>query len=175
MNAFDILILFILMYCLIRGLFRGLARELSSIVGVFGGFYAAYTYYPNVAAFLSKFILDKAYLNIASFLILFCGIFILISLTGRLITYFLKIAFLGWFDRFCGAVFGGIKGFLIISVLLITFAAFLPRGSPIIKGSLIAPYISLVSEELSRFVPKEMKKKFKGNIKGLKKGWQNQI
>jgi len=175
MNPFDILILFILLYCLIRGLFRGLARELSSIVGVFGGFYAAYTYYPNAAVLLSRFISDMAYLNIASFLIVFCGIFIIISLLGRLITFLLKIAFLGWFDRFCGAVFGGIKGFLIISVLLITFAAFLPRGSPIIKNSLTAPYISLVSEELSRFVPKQMKNKFKGNIKGLKKGWKNQI
>ena len=175
MNSFDILILFILGYCLVRGLFRGLARELASIIGVFGGFYAAYTYYPNAAFVLSKFISDKAYLNIASFLVLFCSIFILISLLGRLITYLWKIAFLGWFDRFCGILFGGIKGFLIISVLLVTFTAFLPRGSPIIKNSITAPYISLVSEELSRFVPKEMKKKFKQNIKGLKKAWESQL
>jgi membrane protein required for colicin V production len=33
----------------IRGIFRGLVRELASIVGVLGGFYAAYSYYPHVA------------------------------------------------------------------------------------------------------------------------------
>ena len=48
MNPFDILMLIILAYGLIRGIFRGLVRELASIIGVLGGFYAAYSYYPYV-------------------------------------------------------------------------------------------------------------------------------
>ena len=44
MNYLDIIIVVILSYCVIRGVFRGLIKELSSIIGVFGGFYAAYTY-----------------------------------------------------------------------------------------------------------------------------------
>jgi membrane protein required for colicin V production len=43
MNPF---ILTILSYGLIRGIFRGLVREISSIVGVLGGFYAAYLIIP---------------------------------------------------------------------------------------------------------------------------------
>jgi len=54
MNFFDIIVVVILGYCFIRGIFRGLIKELSSIVGVFGGFYAAYTYYMMVAKLLSK-------------------------------------------------------------------------------------------------------------------------
>ena len=46
MNPFDMVIVVILSFCLIRGFFRGLIKELASIVGVLGGFYAAYTYYP---------------------------------------------------------------------------------------------------------------------------------
>ena len=72
MNPFDILIIIILGYCLVRGLFRGLVKEVSSIVGVFGGFYTAYLYYEGVVKWLSRFIADTAYLNILSFLIIFC-------------------------------------------------------------------------------------------------------
>ncbi|MGD9259358.1 MAG: CvpA family protein, partial [Desulfobacterales bacterium] len=38
MNPFDILIIIILGYSLIRGLFRGLVKEVASIIGVLGGF-----------------------------------------------------------------------------------------------------------------------------------------
>ena len=69
MNPFDILIITILAYGLIRGIFRGLIREISSIVGVLGGFYAAYSYYPHVANLISAWISNPAYLNILSYLI----------------------------------------------------------------------------------------------------------
>ncbi|MGA6927040.1 MAG: CvpA family protein, partial [Desulfosarcina sp.] len=56
MNPFDIVVVTILAYGLIRGIFRGLVREISSIVGVLGGFYAAYTYYPQVARLIDGWI-----------------------------------------------------------------------------------------------------------------------
>ena len=64
MNPFDILIIIILVYCVVRGLFRGLVKEVSSIFGVLGGFYAAYSYYPQVANLLTRLVTDEAYRNI---------------------------------------------------------------------------------------------------------------
>ena len=74
MNLFDITVIIITSYCLIRGVFRGLIKEISSIVGVLGGFYAAYTYYGDLGKLLGRWISDTAYLNILSFLIIFTGI-----------------------------------------------------------------------------------------------------
>ncbi len=127
MNPLDIVIAIITSFCLIRGLFRGFVKELSSIIGVMGGYYAAYTYYPELSAYLSGLISGKAYHNIISFLILFCGIYLIISILGVLIKYILKIAYLGWVDRVCGALFGSVKGLLIVSVILIGLATFLPK------------------------------------------------
>ncbi|MGD9335332.1 MAG: CvpA family protein, partial [Desulfobacterales bacterium] len=106
MNFFDIIVIVILGYCLIRGAFRGLVKELSSIIGVFGGFFGAYTYYPVLAKPLSKWIANVGYLNLLSFLIIFCGVFIIISILGIIINYLLKIVFLSWLDRVSGAMFG---------------------------------------------------------------------
>ena len=110
MNPFDIFIIVIIAYSLIRGLFRGLVKEVSSIIGVLGGFYAAYSYYPMVAKLLAGLIVNSSYLNILSFLIIFCSVLIIISILGIVIKYLLNVAFLGWVDRICGVGFGLIKG-----------------------------------------------------------------
>lgn len=172
MNFFDIIVIVILGYCLIRGVFRGLIKELSSIIGVFGGFYAAFTYYPMLAKPLSKWITNSGYLNILSFLIIFCCVFTIISILGVIINYLLKIAFLSWLDRILGSVFGALKGMLIVSVLFIALTAFLPKGTPVIKDSLLSPYVTLVSEKIAKVVSKDMKHAFSAKIKTIKKAWE---
>ncbi|MBW1899289.1 MAG: CvpA family protein [Deltaproteobacteria bacterium] len=173
MNPFDIFICILLAFCLIRGLFRGLVSELSSIICVLGGFYAAYTYYQAVSIPLSKWITNTDYLNIFSFFIIFTAIFICISLMGKLIKIILKIVLLGWFDRISGAGFGAVKGILIAAVLLFTFTTFLPQGSSFVKNSVISPYISTIAEKMTRFVAKKLNRSFTINNKGLREFWKN--
>lgn len=173
MNAFDILIIVILGFCMVRGIFRGLVKELTSIVGVLGGFYAAYTYYDRLALILSKFISETGYLNILSFLIIFCATLIIISLLGLIIKYLLNIVYLGWIDRVAGSLFATVKGILIASILLITFTAFLDKGSPLVKNSILSPYIMSFSEKIAIIASKNLKEKFSINIKELEKTWKS--
>jgi membrane protein required for colicin V production len=172
MNPFDMLAIVILAFCVIRGVFRGLIKELSSVVGVLAGFYAAYTYYLQLSKFLSRWMINEAYVNILSFLIIFCCIFFIISMIGVVIKYVLNIAFMGWFDRICGIGFGLLKGVLIVSVLLIIFTAFLPKGTPFIKESVLAPHVSVVSEKMAKVVSKDMKREFSNKIKEMRKFWK---
>ena len=172
MNLFDMVCIIILGYCLVRGIFRGLIKELSSIVGVFGGFYAAYTYYMKVGKLFSSWISNTSYLNILSFLIIFCGVFIIISIIGVIIKYLLNIAFLGWVDHICGTGFGTIKGILIVSMLLMILTAFLPKNTPLIKNSLLSPIIASVSGKMSKVVSKDMKREFVAKIEEYKKAWK---
>jgi membrane protein required for colicin V production len=173
MNPFDIIIIVILGYSLVRGLFRGLVKEISSIIGVFGGFYAGYTYYKTLGKLLSSIVHEAAYLNILSFLIIFCGVLIVVSVLGVIIKYLLNIAFLGWVDRIGGVVFGLAKGVLIVSVLFISLTAFLPKGSVFIKKSVLAPHVSWVSEKMANVVSQEMKQDFVSKLGELKKAWKN--
>ena len=172
MNLFDMVCIIILGYCLVRGIFIGLIKELFSIVGVFGGFYAAYTYYMKVGKLFSSWISNTSYLNILSFLIIFCGVFIIISIIGVIIKYLLNIAFLGWVDHICGAGFSTIKGILIVSMLLMILTAFLPNNTPLIKNSLLSPIISSVSGKMSKVVSKDMKREFVAKIEEYKKSWK---
>ena len=172
MNPFDIIIIVILGYSLVRGIFRGLVKEVSSIVGVLGGFYASFTYYTQLTKLLSGLIRETAYLNILSFLIIFCSVLIVVGILGIIIKYLLNIAFLGWVDRIGGVGFGFIKGILIASVLFITLTAFLPKGSAFLKNSMLAPRVSWVSEKMAKVVSKQMKQEFIAKLGELKKAWK---
>ncbi len=172
MNPFDVFIIIVLGYSIVRGLFRGLVKEVSSIIGVLGGFYAAYSYYPMVAKLLSGLIAEQSYLNILSFLIIFCGILIIISILGVVIKYLLNVAFLGWIDRVCGVGFGLIKGVLIVTVLFIILTTFLTKGAPLIKKSILAPHVIWISEKMVGLVSEEMKKDFFGKLDEFKKAWK---
>jgi membrane protein required for colicin V production len=99
-------------------------------------------------------------------------VFIVISILGVIINYLLKIVLLGWVDRICGAGFGTVRGILIVSVLLIPLTSFLPKGTPVLKDSLLAPHVTLVSEKMVKVVSKDMKKEFTNKLSKLKKTWK---
>ena len=172
MNSFDIIVSIIFSFCLIRGIFRGLVKELSSIIGVLTGYYAAYSYYPHVAKILSQWIPVVAYSKLIGFLVIFIGIFLIISILGVIIKYLMSISFLGWADRISGGVFGLIKGLLIASVLFIVFTTFLPKNASIVKDSIVAPYVSRASTVMVKIVKKDMKHEFAEKIDSLKKAWK---
>lgn len=172
MNILDILILVILGFCIVRGIFRGIIKELTSIVGVFVGFYVAYNYYSVVAHVISRFFTNKAYLNIVSFFLAFTILFLAVGLVGVILKRVFKVVALGWADRLLGATFGLVKAVLIVSVLLVPLTAFLPQKSSIIKDSLLAPYATTISQVMVTVVPQEMKEKFGDNINALKEAWK---
>ena len=172
MNPFDILVSIIFGFCLIRGIFRGLVKELSSIIGVITGYYAAYSYYPQVAKFLSKWVSVADYNRLIGFLVIFIGVFLIISILGVIIKYLMSIAFLGWTDRISGGIFGLIKGLLIASVLFIVFTTFLSKNASLVKDSVVAPYLSHFSTQMAKIVDKDMKHEFTEKFEGLKKAWK---
>jgi membrane protein required for colicin V production len=92
MNLLDMVIIIIMGYSLIRGFFRGLIKEFASIVAVLGGFYAAYTYYPEaskaLAGILSRF--DPPYIGLISFFLIFTAVFVIVSIFGLIIKYLLN-------------------------------------------------------------------------------------
>lgn len=172
MNALDIVIGIILVFALVRGIFRGLVEEISSIIGIFGGIYGAVFYYPAAAQFLQRWISDVAYTNIIGFLLIFGVIFVLVGILGVVIKYLLNIASLGWFDRLCGAAFGGVKGILIASVLLFALTTFLPGGTPLIKTSRLAPHVAVITEGIVKIIPQNMKQRFGEKYKDVKREWK---
>ena len=172
MNPFDILIIIILVVTLTRGIFRGLVKELASIIGVLGGFYAAYSYYPFLGGPLTRWIPQPGWANIVGFVLIFTVVYLIVSILGVIIKYLLSIAFLGWVDRLCGALFGGLKGVMICAVLLVALIAFLPNRSALVKDSMLSPYIKRIAQPMARVVSEEMRQRYTRNAKKVEDSWR---
>jgi membrane protein required for colicin V production len=171
MNGFDVLVLVIISFCMIRGYFKGLIREISGIIGVVVGFYGANTYYQLLTPYLETFIKTPGARSLVCFFVLFCGILILIGLLAALIRKFLSLVFLGWVDRFFGLVFGTAKGGLIVSVLFIMMMTFIP-DTQFLSGSKTAPYVSRVANAMTLFLSQSMKTDFSKHLEGIKTHWK---
>ncbi len=161
MNGFDLMVLVIVLFCMIRGMFRGLIREVSGIVAVIAGFYGAFTYYWMVSPHLAFLIETPAIRHLVSFGVLFCGIVILVGLMAALIRKLMHVVFLGWVDRTFGLVFGTAKGVLIVSVLFIMLTSFLPSGSStMMTRSETAPYLAEISRTMTLFISRNLRGDF---------------
>ena len=174
MNFFDIVVIIIIAFCLVRGAFRGFVREVASIAGVVAGFYGASTYYPLVGDLFTPWIGGATLRNSLGFFLLFLLIVVVVGLVATLIRYVLKIVFLGWVDRFCGMVFGSAKGVLICVVIFIMATTFAPSGADWFTTSRFSPYLAEVSQWASLLVDDDIQKRFQLKMEGMKKLWDKQ-
>jgi membrane protein required for colicin V production len=174
MNLLDFILISILVFCLIRGIFRGLVKELTAIVGVLSGFYAAYSYYPHLSKYLGRWITNTGYANIVGCLLLFAGIYLAVGITGALIRYFMKIVFLGWTDRLCGLFFGAFKGALIVAVLVVALTTFLPKDASILKGSSVVRHTQGLSTMIVKAAAAsaDLEERYQVHLKELKQTWR---
>ncbi|WP_223551739.1 CvpA family protein [Aestuariivivens sp. NBU2969] len=122
MSFLDIVIVVLILFGIINGFIKGLFVEVASIVALIAGVYGAVHFSNFAAKFLSERVeWDEKTINITAFAITFIIIVLAITLAGKALTKLANLAALGLLNRLLGAIFGGFKYALIISVLLIIF------------------------------------------------------
>ena len=120
MNPLDIGILLIASLFFIRGVFRGFVYELVTVVGLILGYIISITYLSLLAGYILSIFpsFPESIVNLVSFFILFVGTNLLLRLVSKIITKTLKIAMLGWLNRFLGGILGMLKSIIIMSILV---------------------------------------------------------
>jgi len=122
MNYFDYILVCPVLYGLYRGFTKGLILELASLVALVAGIYGAMHFSSITFGYLNDVLeIEPSYLQLASYGLTFLLIVLVITLTGKVLTMLVKMVALGFVNRLMGAVFGGIKALLILSVLLMFF------------------------------------------------------
>jgi len=172
MNPFDILVVVILLYCLIRGIFSGLIQEVAAIVGVFGGLYAALAFYRLPAHTFAPWVADPTIANVLGFAAIFIGVWGAVALLGTIIRQALAITRLKWVDWVLGGLFGLVKAVLVITILVIALTTFLPPQAPLVRQSRLAPYINTVSREMIRIIPQDIRRAYRERIKRYESQWK---
>ena len=133
MNAFDILILILLLLAFVHGYRKGLIMQvvgLATIIlaAIFGGKLAA-VILPELVRLIN---LTPETAKVISYVLAFAGIAIVIALIGRLVQRFVDVVFLSFVNRLAGALVATGTLMVFLSVLL-NLALMLDRNETLIK------------------------------------------
>ncbi|MDX2478897.1 MAG: CvpA family protein [Desulfuromusa sp.] len=151
MGLVDIAILVILCFFLLKGVFRGLLKEVCSLLGLLLGGVFAFTFHLPLAQFLQDSFKLPAQICIwGSFLAIFLLLVILFAVIGFVLHRFVKLIFLGGFNRLAGAIFGIIQGVVILAMIVLALNSSVApdavRG--MVKGSQLAPPFVILGESI---------------------------
>ena len=115
MTLLDILLALPLCYLIFMGWKKGIVREITTLVGVLVGLWAATHLSQQVAPMLS---IDGESSVLVAFIVIFLAALVLAYLLGRLVEGLMKAVKMGILNRLGGAVLGAVKALCILGVLL---------------------------------------------------------
>ncbi len=122
MPVIDIVLGALIIYGVVKGFFKGLFVEVASLLALILGVYGAVHFSNYASEFLSNYVdWSEKTMNISSFATTFVVIVVVVSLAGKALTKLANFAALGVINKFLGALFGGLKIALILSVVLLVF------------------------------------------------------
>jgi len=156
MSYLDLILALPIVFGLIRGFMKGMIVELTSIMALILGVYGAILFSNSVAQFLHKqFDWSKEIIAIIAFVLVFAAILILVHLLARVIERGIKLAALGVVNKLAGALIGGLKMALVVSVLLLIVDKidkhmdFMPRDEKT-KSMLYEPVAKITREHFPK-------------------------
>jgi membrane protein required for colicin V production len=168
MNAFDWLLIAILIWSTVSAFLRGIVMVLFTFAGLIAGILIANWNYQHLSPLLERlqrpvFNLSAATCNVLAFLFMIVGIMLLAALAGRLVRRTAHTVGLGFFDRLLGGLFGFARGCLLGITLIMAAAAFFPH-SAWISDSHLTPYFLDGVHAVSFVVPQGLRQQLLDGI-----------
>src|SRR3989442_13937407 len=141
MNWLDFAIIFVIIGFVVGAYAAGLIREAVTLVAAILGVVVAGLLYDDLAADILVFMNDEDAAQAISFLILVGAVYLVGQIVALMLSRAASLLMLGWADHAGGAVFGFLKGLIVVQALLIVLAAYPSLGmKDAVAGSQLAPY-----------------------------------
>lgn len=119
MTIFDYSVLGILGLSVLLSLARGVVRELISLAGWVVAFMAANSLAGGLAPMLPSGIAGEPLRELLAFTAMFLSTLLAMGMLAMLMSALVKTAGLGLADRFLGSLFGFVRGFLVVLVIVL--------------------------------------------------------
>jgi membrane protein required for colicin V production len=159
LNVLDWIVVVIVVSSVISSILKGFAREAISLVAVILGLLLASWFYPQAGSLVSAYVKTEAVASLVGFALIFLGVLLGGAVISFVVTRFLRVVDLQWFDRLLGAAFGFARGWLVGSVIFLGLTAF-PVRIETVQQATLGPYLLLSARVLVVMTPTPLKEHF---------------
>lgn len=124
MNYIDIIILLFLLFGAYRGFSKGLVIEIATLAGLALGVFIAVKYASFTEGILQDFLnISSKYISYIALAITFVIVVVGVYILGKLLTKLVDVISLGLANKLLGTLFGMVKYFIIVCILLMIVGA----------------------------------------------------
>lgn len=156
MSALDWVFVVILVGSVLIGALRGLVFEVLSLISWVLAFFAARLWGAEVGMWLPMQEMDEGVRIAAGLVIVFVVAIFALGLVIRIIGKLVQFVGLRPFDRTLGALFGALRGVLLLVLIALVFMLTSMRESQIWNTSVFAPHLVSAVSVLRPWMPQEM-------------------
>jgi membrane protein required for colicin V production len=172
----DLLLFIILGASVFGGFMEGFARVGVGLIAAITGILCGFWFYGTPAVWFHRYIGSVALSNLLGFLVVLMAFVSVGALVGKLLSKILKWTGLSWIDRGMGAVFGLVRGGLMVIAFVAVLMAFTPKPLPTwMKDSLLLPYAVDTSDIVAGLAPKTIKDTFRASLEDIHKAWDEEV
>ncbi len=158
MTGFDYAVLAIVGISVLLSIIHGFVRELLALASWIVAFLAAQNYAADVAPLLPVAITSGSGRLLAAFLAVFLVVLLAMTLAANLLFRLFRAAGLGLADRALGAVFGLVRGFAIVMVVvLLAGLTALPR-QPVWRDAMLSAPLEALANAIKVWLPYDLSK-----------------
>jgi len=161
MTAFDYAVLTAIVASVLLGLWRGVMSELLALAAWIAAFLVAHVIAAEVANRLAGQITEPGLRLAAAYVLVFVGVLLVFAIARMLVSLLLKAVGLGLLDRLLGAVFGVLRGFLVVlAVVLVAGMTPLPKAVWW-RDAILAPPLETVIIAAKPWLPADAAKRIR--------------
>lgn len=159
MTVFDYAVLTILGLSIILSVWRGAVRELLALASWVIAFLAAQAYAPAAAAYLPASVENASLRMLAGFAGVFLVVLVSMALAALAISKLVRAAGLGPVDRMLGAVFGLLRGMLVVLILVFVCGLTAAPRHPAWREAMLSAPLEAAASSVKAFLPDELSRR----------------
>ncbi|MDT8363349.1 MAG: CvpA family protein [Nitrosomonas sp.] len=153
MTAFDYAVIGIVSVSALLSITRGLVREIVSLLAWIAAFFAASRYAVETESLLSGLIEDDSLRMLAAYAVTFFVVLLVMMMFSMLLSTLTKSVGLGLIDRMLGAIFGSVRGMVIV-IALVLAAGFTPLPQlPVWQQAVLSKPLEIMAADIIPWLP----------------------
>ena len=161
MTAFDYAVLTAVAASVLLGLWRGVMSELLALAAWIAAFLVAHVIVAEVANRLAGQIAEPGLRLAAAYVLVFVSVLLVFAIARMLVSLLLKAVGLGLLDRLLGAVFGVLRGVLVVLAFVLV-AGMTPLPKAVWwRDAILAPPLETVIIAAKPWLPADAAKRIR--------------